>query len=312
MRDREAQVLGVDHAGVGATLALNWKLPADLVQAIRWHHRPADAFLSTDPPALRKAVHIVQIANQLAKYCFPYADRMEIDVVGDEAFALLGLEPLLEKLLDAPAQAAISRAIHFADSNTRRPATAPRRFLRPLNGAEAVRAAAAPCRAGNGVQVDDEAVAALFGPDIPKFNFRDAGATSTNPRGAADARFITETTIGALRKCQQALRAHQDEMDLPTEGRQAAALTVRSLLSNLLPLASAADAIEVTQLQRGRQIVIGVRSEVLETSRRLGSAADAGMARRLAEADFANVLNLGWFTRIAISSDGSTVGLWSR
>src|SRR5262249_51753839 len=76
---REARLFGVDHAGLGADLAAIWKLPADLVQAIRRHHRFTDAYHVTDPLPLRKSLHIVQIANQLAKYCFPHGDRVEID-----------------------------------------------------------------------------------------------------------------------------------------------------------------------------------------------------------------------------------------
>ena len=86
----EARVLGMDHAGLGANLAAKWKLPADLIQAIRSHHKPSSAFHATDPLPLRKAVHIVQIANQLAKYCYPHSDRMEIDTVSDDVFSLLG------------------------------------------------------------------------------------------------------------------------------------------------------------------------------------------------------------------------------
>ena len=99
---REAQVLGLDHAGIGANLAAKWKLPADLVQAIRWHHRPAGAFAPADPLPLRKALHIMQIANQLVKYCYSHTDCMEIDAVAPEAFELLNLDPSLSKLLEKP------------------------------------------------------------------------------------------------------------------------------------------------------------------------------------------------------------------
>ncbi len=38
--DAEREVLGVDHAEVGALVAEHWRLPDALVQAIRFHHRP--------------------------------------------------------------------------------------------------------------------------------------------------------------------------------------------------------------------------------------------------------------------------------
>jgi len=71
----------VDHAGVGANLGAQWKLPADLVQAIRYHHFPQQAYHPTDPLPLRQAVFVLHIANQLAKYCFRYADFVEIEQV---------------------------------------------------------------------------------------------------------------------------------------------------------------------------------------------------------------------------------------
>ncbi len=41
--EAEIQLLGIDHAEVGARLAEAWNLPASIVAAIRYHHRPADA-----------------------------------------------------------------------------------------------------------------------------------------------------------------------------------------------------------------------------------------------------------------------------
>jgi putative nucleotidyltransferase with HDIG domain len=38
----EREVLGVDHAEVGAMILENWAFPADLVTAVRWHHRPEE------------------------------------------------------------------------------------------------------------------------------------------------------------------------------------------------------------------------------------------------------------------------------
>ncbi len=41
--DIEREVLGFDHAEVGAHLAESWNLPKPLVRAIRFHHRPEEA-----------------------------------------------------------------------------------------------------------------------------------------------------------------------------------------------------------------------------------------------------------------------------
>jgi len=36
----EQQILGIDHAEVGARLLESWNVPADLAEAVRWHHEP--------------------------------------------------------------------------------------------------------------------------------------------------------------------------------------------------------------------------------------------------------------------------------
>jgi putative nucleotidyltransferase with HDIG domain len=38
--EAERQVLGVDHAEVGADLLAQWQFPEDIVQVVRWHHQP--------------------------------------------------------------------------------------------------------------------------------------------------------------------------------------------------------------------------------------------------------------------------------
>ena len=61
-------------------LAVHWKLPADLVEAIRWHHAPQEAPAAL-PQTTRTATILVHAANQLAKYCYVYSEDMEIDIV---------------------------------------------------------------------------------------------------------------------------------------------------------------------------------------------------------------------------------------
>jgi HD-like signal output (HDOD) protein len=56
----EINVMGFDHAAVGAELALNWKLPTSLVECIRYHHEP---HLAKNHPA---EVALVHIANSVA------------------------------------------------------------------------------------------------------------------------------------------------------------------------------------------------------------------------------------------------------
>lgn len=43
MVEAEQEMLGVQHAEVGGRLLARWSFPASLVQAVWWHHRPAEA-----------------------------------------------------------------------------------------------------------------------------------------------------------------------------------------------------------------------------------------------------------------------------
>ncbi len=95
-------------------------------------------------------------------------------------------------------------------------------------------------------------------------------------------------------------------MNLHADPQSIAQLTVKSILANLLPISDKQDKIEVVQLLEGRRLTIAVCAPGLSIERRLGRAAAAGEARRIAEADLASLLNLGWFGKIVTSADGST------
>jgi HD-like signal output (HDOD) protein len=60
--EAESEILGVDHAQVGAWLAEEWSFPAELVDAIRWHHQPARA----DNPTVARIVHFTDTLCMLA------------------------------------------------------------------------------------------------------------------------------------------------------------------------------------------------------------------------------------------------------
>jgi putative nucleotidyltransferase with HDIG domain len=55
----EKQLLGTDHAEVGASLAINWSFPESLIETIRHHHNPEDARQHNG------LVHIVYLADLL-------------------------------------------------------------------------------------------------------------------------------------------------------------------------------------------------------------------------------------------------------
>lgn len=58
----ERQLLGTDHAEVGASVARAWNLPSELVEGIRWHHEPDGA----EPGPEQTMADLVHIANAMA------------------------------------------------------------------------------------------------------------------------------------------------------------------------------------------------------------------------------------------------------
>ena len=55
----EAELLGFDHAELGAQIAVAWSFPPELEEAIRFHHSPGGATLK---PALAHCVHLADAA----------------------------------------------------------------------------------------------------------------------------------------------------------------------------------------------------------------------------------------------------------
>lgn len=55
----EKQVLGTDHAHIGAQILSRWAFPADLVHAVQWHHDPDGG------GEARRTTDIVHVANVL-------------------------------------------------------------------------------------------------------------------------------------------------------------------------------------------------------------------------------------------------------
>jgi len=84
----EQQVLGYDHAQIGALLAGHWKLPRKLAEAIIHHHQPEQSG-PEDP-----ICYIVHIADNVAKVAFydPKEHGHRIGVVSQETQAHMGID----------------------------------------------------------------------------------------------------------------------------------------------------------------------------------------------------------------------------
>lgn len=61
--ESEREILGVDHAEVGALIGSHWKLPESIVYAIRFHHAPEQA----SHPETRLIAHAIDVADTAAR-----------------------------------------------------------------------------------------------------------------------------------------------------------------------------------------------------------------------------------------------------
>ncbi len=103
----EWQILGTDHAEVGACLLKSWNLPDDVVEAVANHHRPA----VTPRPLLSAVAHVANCAAHLAGAA-PDAD-VSGWTVDPAAAAALGLTPELLERLIAEVREASESVGHF-------------------------------------------------------------------------------------------------------------------------------------------------------------------------------------------------------
>ncbi len=293
---REVRVLGVDHAALGANLAAKWGLPADLVQAIRWHHYPERAFQATDPKPIHQAMYLLQVANQLSKYVYVYQDETEIDAISDAAYDMLNLKHDLTSLLTPEVRAAASRAIFFADDGSRRPMTAVRRFLR-LNrgdGAADLIASLAGTEGGQAqVEVEDVLCETLFAEN------EESSDENKNLRLHMAA---TEAGVNVL--CRDVVKA-QANLPLTADARLSLSLVSRCVIANAV--GQRGEWIDVVHSVEGKRVRFAVRSPSISFERRFGANCDPDIAFAALDSELANVLNLGWFESIGTSSDGSTL-----
>jgi len=305
----EASAFGADHAAVGAMLGNRWKLPADLNTAIRWHHAPASAFEATDPPALRKSVHLVHLADQLAKFCFSYSEDMEIDLPTEEAMAMLSARGSLTQLLDTKVRTAATQAILYADENTRRPLTIVRPFLNLRRGA----AASDLCKrlqAQTSAPLVSEGSAGndLIEASEKTFEF-DSARTPPSVTGLPSARYCAPATAAAADWLIKSLSVRLQSAAVPARTAGTARAVVRALLPNLL--SSEDTKIDVAAHWESPTLHVAIRCTNMAFAARLPAGADSTLGRRVVEAELANILNLAWFDA-ETSSDGATLLLRSR
>jgi putative nucleotidyltransferase with HDIG domain len=307
--DRERRILGADHAEIGAMLATHWKLPSDLVEAIRWHHSPQDA-----PEGLgegvRTATILVHVANQLAKYCYVYSEDMEIDIVGNELLREAGLPGPVTRLLNQRVRNGISRAIFFADESSTQSLGAIRRFVRLRGGEVTTPVYRDEGRSGE-LRIgwaDDDWEVRLFGEP---FTIDCSPASSARLDRALRlagpcARLTSRCTAGGIDRLLTIALSHQERLGLDERSTLAARFVLRRLLPNLSEIA-ASEPVEVLQTVRGRTLITAVRSPALCFEQRMGAEVDRRAARQALNGELANVLNLRWFSRVLTPRDGGAI-----
>jgi len=93
LHEVENELLGFDHAELGAQVAAAWNFPPELEEAIRYHHEPAGATLR---PALAHGVHVADAACILIGVGLE--GRALADGIDPASLAALGLAP--ERLVE--------------------------------------------------------------------------------------------------------------------------------------------------------------------------------------------------------------------
>jgi len=96
--EAEREFFGVDHAEAGSWMARKWNFPKNLVEAIRYHHKPS---LARENPKLAATIHL---ADSIIKAMgFGFSGDAFVHDLDREAWQTLGLSD--EDLLDVVTQA---------------------------------------------------------------------------------------------------------------------------------------------------------------------------------------------------------------
>jgi len=86
LRDAEEALFGYDHAAVGAALAGRWNFPADIVDALAWHHAPERG----TPGGLAAIIHYADAISQALD--FEETENSQMPHLHQEAVDGLGLD----------------------------------------------------------------------------------------------------------------------------------------------------------------------------------------------------------------------------
>jgi len=86
LHEAERAQLGLDHCASGRILADRWRLTPDLIQVIAHHHDPKTA---SEYIGLVALVSLIDLLCRMSALGHGYVEDREVDIFGDQAFALL-------------------------------------------------------------------------------------------------------------------------------------------------------------------------------------------------------------------------------
>ncbi|MBN2799453.1 MAG: HDOD domain-containing protein [Deltaproteobacteria bacterium] len=111
LAEAEVELLGMDHAELGAAVAAHWQLPDEIAAAIRWHHAPDRA-----SEAAQRLTDLVHLADGLAHSLGMGADVGELQrTIQSSAVQRLGIDV---RHLELVAAASLGRVMELQDTFT--------------------------------------------------------------------------------------------------------------------------------------------------------------------------------------------------
>ncbi|MBI4616613.1 MAG: HDOD domain-containing protein [Planctomycetes bacterium] len=308
---REVELFGADHAFIGAHVARQWKLPNELIQSIQWHHLPHFAPLDRFEPRLRNSIYLIHVANQISKLCHIYCTDMEIDIVKDEVFAALKLEPSLDDLVDREIKQAITRAIFFVDQITDRPLKAVQCLLgtRTIDQMKDMRISANHPQIQKIVIADLADVASAL-PGQPWRVDSSVPDPKLSPQDARDVVISADTSENGIHEALASLRCAFDSSGIDKASRFTFNFLAKFVLRNSLPIEEGGGGpvemrFKVTDSEEflafeGRSLAFANVADLAATTRKMGPENLDLRCRALIAIGLGNILTLDWIQGIQI------------
>lgn len=304
---REVQAFGTTHALVGGELADAWRLPAELCTGIYYHHSFRQLPGNLAVP-LRRALRVVQIANQIAKYLHVHGDDVEVDLLPLECFREIGLTPPIEGLVDAEAKAAVTSAILFIEQMIPRPIGSFPKLLR-------VRAVSEMPRTGfAGIAQEDSSTSIEVGPCRLLETLRRANPIelrfdpgveppAEQAKGRGDVVFVAPLEAASLERLSAAFRRHVDSLDFGARNALVLHFLSRAVMGSAVRAGAPGAELSLRLRRIPNGALLAFDCPALEFRRVIGPAVRERLGALLAKS-LGSVVTLEWVDRIETDDTG--------